>query len=364
MTRPIRVLHLLSTNTDFQTRRTHELLCQQAGGDFDSHTRTIGRGGDFRNVAIAAIQLRGADSQIVHAWGQSALTAAAFAGATRVLFSPDTSMPQTSIGWIRAVMDYRNVQMVCASSLQQRRAVERGIQISHCHLIRPAVEFSRLGAKRNDPFRESLGLTPDDFVMLAPGESVRESQHNLAVWTCGILNVLDPCFKVLLWGHGPETAALSRMGRQLHQESMIRFAKSSLGTTTEFEQLLTATDACLITAGDSAPTLPIAICMAAALPIVSVTNYTTAELLEDRHTALMTPHPSPRLLAQRVQDLQADSTLAWSIADMARTEAYEYFSASRLLDQYRAAYRQMVDDQPVTVPQPAAGAGLRFHGRG
>jgi glycosyltransferase involved in cell wall biosynthesis len=145
---------------------------------------------------------------------------------------------------------------------------------------------------------------------------------------------------------------------------MIKVAEESHGGFVEFEKLATAADACLVTADGAAPTLPIAICMAAALPIVSVTNYTTAELLEDRHTALMTAKPSARLLAQRVQDLQADSALAWSIADMAQTEAYEYFSASRMLDQYRTVYQQMANQQPVAIPQMAAGAGLRFHGRG
>jgi hypothetical protein len=356
----IRVLHLLSTGADFQTRRTQELLCREAGGEFNSQHQTIGRGGDFRSTAIAAIRLRDSDAQIIHAWGQSALTAAAFAGAERILFSPDSSMPTRSIGWVRAVMSYRNVQMVCASVLQQRLAVERGVPIAQCHLIRPAVEFARLGGKQNVEFRESLGLASDDFVLLAPGDSVRAAEHALAVWTCGILNVLDSRYKILLWGRGPRSDAVVRLGRQLHQETMVNVA----GPKVEFEKLLTAADAVLVTASDSAPTLPIAVCMAAAVPIVSVTNYTTAELLEDRHTALMTPHPSPRLLAQRVQDLQADSAMSWSIADMARTEAYEYFSASRLLNQYREIYRQMADDQPVKLTQMQTGAGLRFHGRG
>ncbi len=363
MSRSIRVLHLLSGGADFQTRRTQELLCREAGAEFNFQQKTIGRGGDFRSLPMAAIGLRGNDASIVHAWGQSALTAAAFAGAGRILFSPDSSLADNSIGWVRAVMNYRNVQMVCASALQQRRAVERGIPISQCHLIRPAVEFSRLAERRNDAFRKSLRFADDDFVLLVPGESVRSAEHKLAVWTGGILNVLDSRCKILLWGQGEQASAAVLLGRQLKQESMVTSAKTKLGTPVEFEKLLTAADACLVTASLSAPILPIAICMAAALPIVSVTNYTTAELLEDRHTALMTPSPSPRLLAQRVHDLQADSTLAWSLADMARTEAYEYFSASRLLDQYRTIYRQMADDQPVTVPQMAAGAGLRFHGR-
>jgi len=72
---------------------------------------------------------------------------------------------------------------------------------------------------------------------------------------------------------------------------------------------------------------------------------------------------SPRLLAQRLLDVRADATLQWSISDMARTEAYEFFSMSRFLDQHRAIYRQVMEGKPVEVVQPAPGAGLRFHGR-
>jgi hypothetical protein len=49
---------------------------------------------------------------------------------------------------------------------------------------------------------------------------------------------------------------------------------------------------------------------------------------------------------------------------MARTEAYEYFSTARFLNQYRNAYRQIVGGEKVEIPEQAPGAGLRFHGRG
>ncbi|HSV15419.1 MAG TPA: glycosyltransferase, partial [Tepidisphaeraceae bacterium] len=179
-----------------------------------------------------------------------------------------------------------------------------------------------------------------------------------------ILNVLDERYKLLIWGRGDRAANAARLGVRLHQPDMVKLAEPLLGRAIEFEQLLPATDACIVTARAPVATLPIAICMAAGLPIVSTVTYTAAELLEDRHTALMVPKPSPQLLAQRVLDLRGDSALQWSIADMARTEAYEFFSLTRMMNQYRAVYHQMAADEAVEVPEAAAGAGLRFHGRG
>jgi hypothetical protein len=77
----------------------------------------------------------------------------------------------------------------------------------------------------------------------------------------------------------------------------------------------------------------------------------------------MTAGP-PRQIARRALDLIEDSHLQWSLADMARTEAYEYFSFTRFVNQFRAVYRQMVEGGKVEVPQDAPGAGLRFHGLG
>ena len=82
--------------------------------------------------------------------------------------------------------------------------------------------------------------------------------------------------------------------------------------------------------------------MAAALPIVATVTHTAAELLEDRHTALMTAPGKPRHFARRALDLIEDSTLQWTLSDMARTEAYEFFSLTRFLDQHRALYQQVI----------------------
>ena len=67
--------------------------------------------------------------------------------------------------------------------------------------------------------------------------------------------------------------------------------------------------------------------------------------------------------ARRVLDLLEDSSVQWSIADMARTEAYEYFSFTRFVNQFRTLYRQLAKGEKVEVPEQGPGAGLRFHGR-
>jgi glycosyltransferase involved in cell wall biosynthesis len=209
--------------------------------------------------------------------------------------------------------------------------------------------------------RAQLGFSPDDRVILAAGESTRAAAHDQAAWATSILHVVWPKYKLLAWGRGPMAGRTRRLAVHL-APAMLADATRQLGPV-DFESLLPAADIVLVTARGPVATLPVSIAMAAGLPIVATVSYTIGELLEDRHTAMLAPANEPRQLARRMLDLEADRNLQWSISDMARTEAYEYFPLTRFLDQHRTLYAQVVAGANVELPQPTAGAGLRFHGR-
>ena len=363
-----RVLHLLPHAADFQTRRGVAALVSEPGEGLEASAVTIGRGGDVRDVLGAVRRLRGGTGfDVVHAWGSAALTAAAFAGRGRIVHSPDAEVRRQGLDWLRAVASHRAVEVVLPTATLRRACVGRGVPPDRCHLVRPGVDFGRV-KRRRDPgaagLRRRLGLGEDDFVLLLPGESTRATAFERAVWAAAILSELDPRYRLLAWGRGPRSDGVARFAEHLHKPQLLRRAEQHVGRAVEFDELLSAADAAVVTARSPVATLPVAACMAAGLPIVSTVTYTVAELLEDRHTALMVPSASPRLLARRVLDLREDASLQWSIADMARTEAFEFFSLTRFRNQFRAVYRQVAAGEPVSVPEPQSSAGLRFHGRG
>jgi glycosyltransferase involved in cell wall biosynthesis len=360
----IRILHLLEHEGDFETARSSQGLSRAAGEGFDFTTRTIGRGGTWRDVATAAGMLRRETQpfDIVHAWGGGALTAAALAGKAPILFSPSPETHPRTLRWLRAVMAHRHVEVVCPTSTLRRAVAERGVPIAQCHLIRPGVEFARVRRRRDNELRARLGLSESDFVILAAGESTRAASHVEAVWAASILYVAYERYKILTWGRGPGRAAVTHFADKT-MPGAFRDAEARLGGPIEYEELFPAADLVMVTARQATATLPVAIAMAAAMPIVATVTPTVSELLEDRHTALMTTG-RPRQIARRALDLIEDSSLQWSLADMARTEAYEYFTFTRFLNQFRAVYRQMAEGKKVEVPEQGPGAGLRFHGRG
>jgi glycosyltransferase involved in cell wall biosynthesis len=359
-----RILHLLPAAPNFQTRRTLDLLARHLGVGFDIHIQTIGPRGHFRNIPAAILALRRRhDIDVLHTWGQLPLAAALLGSSAPILHSPALPLTDGSIHWLRAIAACRRIDLLCPTATIRNLLLTRGLPAGQTHLIRPAVDFARISRRRDPGLRAALGLSADDYILLAAGESTAAAAHEDAVWAAAILRQLDPRYKLLLWGAGPRAHAVARFNRRLATASLLVIAEQRLRRQVDFEDLLPAADMIINTSVGAIPTLPLAIAMAAALPIVSTATYTTSELLEDHHTALLVPRHAPRRLAQRILELREDPWLQWRLADMARTEAYEYFSLTRLLSQYRAAYHQAAAAQSLDIPESAPGPGLRFHGR-
>jgi glycosyltransferase involved in cell wall biosynthesis len=360
----LRILHLLSASADYQTETAVAQLTRPDASQIAAEIRTVGRGGDFSTPAGAVITFwrHGAGADLIHAWGETALFVAAIGGKQRIVYSPTEFPRLQAIRRLRAIMDARDVQVVCPTDTMRRAFVEHGVPIERCHMIRPGVDFARVSGRRDPALRSALGFDDDDLVLLAVGESTRAADHPRTAWAGVVLHVLDQRNRLLLWGRGPLAANASRFVHRLEQPKFCNIATDRLGPAITFEQLLPAVDVALVTASRPVATLPIAACMAAALPIVAVVSSTVSELLEDRHNAMLVSTSSPRAIARRVLDLWEDSNLQWKICDMARTEAYEYFSQTRFLQQFRALYRQVESGERAEIPQPPPGAGVRFHG--
>jgi glycosyltransferase involved in cell wall biosynthesis len=341
-------------STDAQTRYCADALARGLGKDFNVQQRTIGV--DLPNGIAAVRWIRGhaSETEVVHAFGFDALTAAAIGFDGPIIFTPGGFPTGRQIRWMRAVAGLRNVQFVSPTTTQWRAMVSRGLPVERCHVIHPGVDFSRIRRRRDDELRTALGFGPDDFVLLAAGESTGPASHDRALQAAAILNKMDPSVKLLMWGRGRRAAALMRSSRRMSTPGWAATATERLNRSVNFEELIPAADFVLVSATGPAPTLPIAMAMAAALPIVSTVTYTAAELLEDRHTAMMVSEPLPREIARRVVELRADPAMQWTIADKARAEAYEFFSLTRFLDEHRKLYANCRQSRQPMIPPTQA----------
>jgi glycosyltransferase involved in cell wall biosynthesis len=350
-----RILHLLPMYPDYQTEMA---VSQLRGGDGDGlvfEVRTLGRGGnDSTAVAgIVALWRQAAPLDLIHAWGERALAVAAFGGANRIIYSPTEFPRGRAVRWLRSIMDYRQVQVICSTDTMRRAFVQKGVPLDRCHHIRPGVDFGRVNRRRDPATRAKLGFGDADRVLLAVGESTRAADHAQTAWAAVVLHVLDRQNRLLLWGRGPLAQQTGRFVQRLEQPDLCSIATDRLGSGVTFEQLLSAADVALVTASGPVSTLPIAVCMAAAMPIVAVANSTVSELLEDRHNAMLVSSATPRAVARRVLDVACDHDLQWKICDTARAEAYEFFSKTRFVRQFRAIYQQFAAGERPSVEHDA-----------
>jgi glycosyltransferase involved in cell wall biosynthesis len=339
MSSAIRVLHLLSEDADFESRQASRQLAEGLGAEFETvASKTTGSGPAAALRAVRQLRAHRGRFELLHAWGSSALTAAAMAWGGPIIYSPPPALTDRALRWLRSAMSYRTVYVVCAGANQHRRCLGHGISADRCALIRPGVDFARLRRRRDDSLRRRLRLASEDFVLLLVGESTRGASHLKGIWTAGILHVMDPAYKVIIWGRGPMAQTLRRHGLRMGAPTALRFATDELGPDCDFDDLLPAADMVLVPAEGAVSTLPIAWAMGAGLPIVATASPVVSELLEDHHTALMTSHAVPRQIARRVLELREDASLQWSLADRARAEAYDFFPQSQFLKEYRQLY--------------------------
>jgi glycosyltransferase involved in cell wall biosynthesis len=309
---------------------------------------SLGRGGDFRNLPEAIVRLQfdpRRRTHVVQAWGAAELLAAAFGGFRRIIFSPQGMIYPRWRRWVDRLLGRGMIEIVCPTNWVRDDFVARGVPGERCHVIGPALEKNRVDAVNGErrEIRQRLGILDSDVVLLAPGESVREAGHRSSVWAAAMLNVLDPKWRVLVWGRGPMVDSLRRFARVLELDRLFVSAEERLGPM-DFEKLPAAADAALVFSEPGAPVLPVAVCMAAGLPILASETAELKELLEDKMTALLDAESNSRRVAQRMLLLSDQKELAAGIGKNAKEQAGRRFGVPRFIADWRIVYDRFVID--------------------
>lgn len=343
----VQVLHLMSTEGNLHTERTSALIRRFAPDEISIAVRSIGRGGVYRNVGHAALSLRfgrGVPFDVIHAFDAPSLLAAC-AAPCPLIFSPSDS-PGTVPAWWRRAMVYRNGTVIATTAVQRRRLISQGIPAPRCDVIPPPVDlYPALSAEPEHIVRSSLGLSPEDHVILAPSESNRSAGHLLALHAVSILHVLDPRCRMLIWGRGQAAGRLERLARLLRQPRLLVSAEPRLGRPIEFERLVRLADLALI-ASPQLPAMATAMCMAAALPIISGVSPSCSELLQDGLTASLAPKFAPRLIAQRLLQAIENPAAATVLGRNARSAAERRFQPMQAVRRFISLYRHAAGVSP------------------
>jgi glycosyltransferase involved in cell wall biosynthesis len=345
------ILHIHPARCDFQTQRCLETITNNLGREWPMHALSIGRGGDLGNLAYAVYRLRRdgwAENNIAHTWCPGGLVAAAAAGFTRIIFSPQGPIAPVWAPWIRTIIARANPHIVCPTSHARDFFVALGAMPGRCQVIPPPVDLDRLNG-RDSRLRQRLGFSDSDWVVLAPGESTREASHKLSLWAIAILNVLETRWRLLIWGRGAMVDPLRRFVDSTMLDNLLVNAEQRLGEPIAFESLTSAADAALEFGQGMSPVLPVETCMAAGVPIVAATAPGLRGVFRNGVNAVFEEGATPRRLAQRLLALRKDRDLQQMIATAAAAQAKELFSPALNLEQWRTAYPKVGESRPQTV---------------
>lgn len=341
---------------------------------------------------------------LIHAWSIGALTLAAmrYRQVPRALTL--TVLPtKKQVRWLRALTRDATSRTVLfpISSTIRRSLLQGGVPESAVHVLRPAIDMARIERTRQS-VREQWGIPHEDdkttrvVALLSDPPTASDGEYALNVLHTYALTSDPPPLRIVMHPDQRNIEACHRVLRDVQRESMLILDRrvetpwqiltgcdlalaighdgpvevnmpSGRVMRTESPKSKTANTGAVgaaVTADSGGGGLSLLWAMAANIPIFGEATYGISEIVEDRHSALLTKPGDVRAMSHRMRQIVEDQQLAWSLRDMAHHEAYSFFSRRRYCDSMTKVYQQHVDGQTIAVPEMEETGGMRFAGYG
>jgi len=295
---------------------------------------------------LSSIAVR-AGAQLVHAWGPRAAAAAG----TRLrnlallvsLLKPQSARETAT--WLRSLAH----RAVVAAGSQTARGllVGAGAAPDRVVVIRGAVDFGEINRARSASQRAEL-VGEAGPVLLMDGPASRGGGQYYGIWAAAIVRQVCPELRVLMPYGSRERDRLRRFARDIRMEEMFVCVDAPF----TWAQLMACCDAFVCPAVEEACGEPLAMAMAAGVPIVASAVRSVTELVADRHNGFLCKPARPRDLAGRMLTAIEDADTRRQVTEVARGQAYEVFGQRSFIDHYERLYENVIQGR-------APGDGIR-----
>jgi glycosyltransferase involved in cell wall biosynthesis len=158
-----------------------------------------------------------------------------------------------------------------------------------------------------------------------------------------------PDAHLVVVGYGPEREALEALASELGVTASVRFT----GARDDIPAVLDLLDVFAFPSHWEGHPGALLEAMAAGLPIVASDISGNDELVVDHETGLLVPPRDPPALARGINTLLSDGERARTLGEAARTEAYDRFTLTAMVDRFERVY-DSVTDPKATVPSEVA----------
>ena len=307
----------------------------------------------------------------VHCWSIGAFSLASFVFRDRDRLLTLTSEPAPGyVRWLRVLCGERGGQrgrpvVLPISSTIRRAVLSGGVPEGLVHVLRPGIDHSRIVFGDREPFRSQWRITDANHKVIAllsdPPATADAIESLLAVEMAQLAhddhNEAGP---ISLLVH-PRQRALVRAKVRM-RETLLPHRLILDDRVEQPWRVLPGCDLALAPAPHGGG-LSLLWAMAANVPIVAGATYAVSEIIEDRHSALLTKPGQTHAMGHRITQCLADERLTWKLRDTARHEAFSFFSRQRYCQSMQTVYEQLASGTPVEVPDLEITGGLRFTGR-
>lgn len=203
-------------------------------------------------------------------------------------------------------------------------------------VIANGIDLQRLDRADPSGVRESLGISPHDFVIgtVARLDPIKDPLTLVEAFAHLLARAGAPSPKLLIVGEGSRRSIIERFldDRGLRGQAILA------GLRLDVPRLLKSMDLFVLSSLSEGMPLTVLEAMAASLPVVATRVGSLPELVEEGRTGFLVAPRDPLALAERILRLQANPGLARELGHEARLKVARQFSLERMLQAYRDLY--------------------------
>lgn len=302
---------------------------------------------------------------LVHCWSLGALSmATVMMRGTARLLTITQPLTKSSVNWLRILAREARGRtlLLPISNTIRRELVSGGVPEKAVVVLRPGIDMSRIDFDARAGLRRTWGIEESGYAVALLCDPATAGDAITGITTVGLAaETLDgPDTRICLIVHPDQRRR--RRAELIVQQTTRPYRIVQEPRISQPWLVMPGCDVALAQ-GPYAGGLSLLWAMAANVPVVGEATYALSEVLEDRHSALLAKPGQRNDLAHRIECLFKDQSLSWRLRDMARHEAYSFFSRQRYSQSLQGIYEQLYAGYEVHVPPLEPTGGLRFSGR-
>ena len=227
----------------------------------------------------------------------------------------------------------------CGGAVRKALIQNEGLPESRIEVIYNGVDLRAMARCSSDArvrIRSELGLNTEDFVAVLVARLHPLKDHATALRTAARARHEIPGLRLVIVGEGDQRESLENVIQGNDLESTVTLA----GARTDVADLLSASDAFLLSSLSEGIPLTVIEAMAARRPVISTAVGGLPELIEHRVTGLLAPAGDDAALATHLAELFRNADLRTRIAEAAYRNVVRKFSLDGMLNRYREVYRE------------------------